>query len=251
MPRKTKATAAADKRRRSRNSQPTAGATHSRAGNAGRTRRHLQQFKKSVLERALGAEISHHLGYAPGQAEASKGLPSDHRNGKSAKTVLTNVGALRMTFPATARAHSSPSSLASVSACFTGFNDSGSPPCTHRHDGAARSRASLAEMYSVDVSPDLISSVTDAVMSEVCGLADAPARAHVPGRLVRRAAGQEDVKTLWCAPRPCIWRWPCLPDGSRDILGISDREHRGAPVLRCCVFNDLKTRGVRRHPDLP
>jgi len=36
----------------------------------------FQQFKKSVLERALGAEMSHHLGYAPGQARPSpKGLP--------------------------------------------------------------------------------------------------------------------------------------------------------------------------------
>ena len=56
------------------------------------------QFKKSVLERALGAELSHHLGYALGQAKP-EGAPANHRNDRSPKTVLTDVGALRIDVP--------------------------------------------------------------------------------------------------------------------------------------------------------
>jgi len=53
----------------------------------------FQQFKKSVLERALGAEMGPHLGYALDQAKP-EGAGANHRNGKSAKTILTDVGAL-------------------------------------------------------------------------------------------------------------------------------------------------------------
>jgi putative transposase len=57
----------------------------------------FQRFKKAVVERALGAEMSHHLGYALGQFKPEGG--SNHRNGKSTKTVLTDVGALRIDVP--------------------------------------------------------------------------------------------------------------------------------------------------------
>src|SRR5215211_2233549 len=56
-----------------------------------------QQFKRSVMERALGAEMSHHLGYTHGQAKP-EGTPN-HRNGKSSKTVLTDAGSLRIEVP--------------------------------------------------------------------------------------------------------------------------------------------------------
>lgn len=73
----------------------------------------FQQFKKTVLARVVGAEIGHHLGYAPGQAKA-EGAATNHRNGKSAKTVLTTSAPCTSTFPATARAPSSRNSLESM-----------------------------------------------------------------------------------------------------------------------------------------
>ena len=54
-------------------------------------------FKKALIERALGAELTHHLGYAPGA-----GKPEDannHRNGATGKTVLTDDGPLRIDVP--------------------------------------------------------------------------------------------------------------------------------------------------------
>ena len=54
-------------------------------------------FKKALIERALGAELSHHLGYPPGAAKPEDA--GNHRNGASAKTVLTEDGPLRIEVP--------------------------------------------------------------------------------------------------------------------------------------------------------
>lgn len=76
----------------------------------------FQQFKKAFIERALGAEMSQHLGYAPGQAKPDGAI--NHRNGKSAKTVLTDT------------ARSSRNSLASTSGA-SPVSTTRSLPCTH------------------------------------------------------------------------------------------------------------------------
>ena len=65
---------------------------------AGQVQGLFDQFKKAVLERALAGEMSHHLGYAAGQAKP-EGAAAKHRNGKSAKTVPTDAGALRLDIP--------------------------------------------------------------------------------------------------------------------------------------------------------
>ena len=51
-------------------------------------------FKRALIERALGAELSHHLGYRHGAAKPEEA--SNHRNGSSGKTVLTDTGSLRL-----------------------------------------------------------------------------------------------------------------------------------------------------------
>ena len=55
----------------------------------------FQGFKKAFMERALGAEMSQHLGYKAGEAKPAGA--TNHRNGKSVKTVLTDTGALMST----------------------------------------------------------------------------------------------------------------------------------------------------------
>ncbi len=55
-------------------------------------------FKKAQIERALGAELSHHWGYPPPGAE-KPGERSNHRNGISSKTVLTEDGPLLIDVP--------------------------------------------------------------------------------------------------------------------------------------------------------
>jgi len=98
MPRKTKTTAAADKAAQPQFSAELLEQLIPGPVTPAELEGIFQQFKKSVLERALGAELSHHLGYAPGQAKPEGGA-ANHRNGKSAKTVLTDAGALRIDIP--------------------------------------------------------------------------------------------------------------------------------------------------------
>lgn len=98
MPRKTKTTAMADKAAQPQFSAELLEQLIPGPVTPAELEGIFQQFKKSVLERALGAEMSHHLGYASGQTKP-EGAASNHRNGKNAKTVLTDTGALRIAVP--------------------------------------------------------------------------------------------------------------------------------------------------------
>jgi putative transposase len=99
----------------------------------------------------------------------------------------------------------------------------------------------MAEMYAVDVSPDLISSVTDAVMSEVTTWQARPLEAMYPVvffdalRVKIRENGVVRNKAVYLA-------LGVLADGTRDILGIWIENTEGAKFWMK-VFNDMKTRG--------
>ena len=100
----------------------------------------------------------------------------------------------------------------------------------------------LAEMYSVDVSPDLISRVTDEVMSEVTVWQTRPLESMYPVVFfdALRVKIREDAVVRSKAVYLALG---VLPDGSRDILGIWIENTEGAKFWMK-VFNDLKTRGV-------
>ena len=135
MPRKTKTTAAADKAAQPQFSAELLEQLIPGPVTPAELEGIFQQFKKSVLERALGAEMSHHLGYAPGQAKP-EGAAVNHRNGKSAKTVLTNVGALRIDVPRDREGTFEPQLIGKHERRFTGFNDLDLRHVRTRHDGA-------------------------------------------------------------------------------------------------------------------
>jgi len=124
----------------------------------------FQNFKKAFIERALNAEMSHHLGYGAGQ-DKPEGA-TNHRNGSSAKTVITDSGAVRIEVPREREGTFEPQLIGKHERRFTGFDDK-IIAMYARGMTVREIQAFLAEMYAVDVSPELISSVTDAVMSEV------------------------------------------------------------------------------------
>ena len=78
-------------------------------------------FKKALIERALGAEMSHHLGYPPGAAKPEESV--NHRNGRSAKTVLTDDGPLRIEVPRDRAGSFEPVLIPKHERRFTGFDD--------------------------------------------------------------------------------------------------------------------------------
>ena len=78
-------------------------------------------FKKALIERVLDAELSHHLGYPPGAEKP--GEVSNHRNGISSKTVLTDDGPLRIDVPRDREGHFEPILIPKHERRFTGFDD--------------------------------------------------------------------------------------------------------------------------------
>lgn len=80
----------------------------------------MRQFKKAIIERALGAEMTHHLGYESG-GEKPEGVPN-HRNGSSGKTVLIDDGPLRIDVPRDPKGAFEPQLIGKHERRFTGFD---------------------------------------------------------------------------------------------------------------------------------
>ena len=115
-------------------------------------------FKKALIERALGAELGHYLGYPPGAGRPA-GI-ANQRNGKSAKTVLTEDGPLRVEIPRDRDGSFDPILIPKHERRFTGFDDK-IIAMYARGMTVREIQAFLAEQYGTEVSPEFISSVTD------------------------------------------------------------------------------------------
>ena len=185
----------------------------------------FQNFKKAFIERALSAEMSHHLGYAPGQSKPQGG--SNHRNGTSAKTVITDTGALRIDVPREREGSFEPQLIGKHERRLTGFDDK-IIAMYARGMTVREIQGFMAEMYAVEVSPDLISSVTDAVLSEVATWQARALEAMYPVvffdalRVKIRQDGVVRNKAVYLA-------LGMLADGSRDILGSLEQRTPRVP----------------------
>src|SRR5215210_3129999 len=200
----------------------------------------VRRFKKAIIERALGGELTHHLGYPPGGSKPEDA--TNHRNGTSGKRVLTEDGPLAIAVPRDREGSFEPRFIAKHDRRFTGFDD---------HVLALYARGMtvreiqgfLAERYVVEVSPDLISTVTDAVVAEVTAWQARPLEAMYPVvffdalRVKIRDEAVVRSKAIYLA-------LGVLPDGTRDILGIWIEQTEGAKFW-LKVFTDLKTRGCQ------
>ncbi|SDH04366.1 IS256 family transposase [Propionivibrio dicarboxylicus] len=196
-------------------------------------------FKKALIERALSAELSHHLGYAPGAGKPEGS--GNHRNGVSSKTVLTEDGPLRIDVPRDRQGGFEPLLIPKHERRFTGFDDK-IVAMYARGMTVREIQGFLAEQYGTEVSPEFISSVTDAVMDEVTAWQSRPLEPMYPVVFfdALRVKIREDAvvrnKAIYLA-------LGVLPDGRRDILGLWIENTEGAKFWMK-VFNDLKTRGV-------
>jgi len=121
-------------------------------------------LKKAIIERAMGAELSHHLGYRPGESRPPG--QDNHRNGTTGKTVLTDDGPVRIEVPRDRDGSYAPLLIPKHERRFTGFDDK-IIAMYARGMTVREIQGFLAEQYGTAVSPDFISSVTDEVMAEV------------------------------------------------------------------------------------
>jgi hypothetical protein len=124
----------------------------------------LSQVTKTVLERALAEEMTGHLGYEKDDP-AGRGS-GNNRNGSTGKTVLTDIGAVDPAVPRDRNGTFDPKIVRKGQTRLEGFN--GRIIALYARGMTTRDiRAHLREIYDVDVSPDLISRVTDAVVEEL------------------------------------------------------------------------------------
>ncbi len=199
----------------------------------------FQRFKKAFMERALGAEMTQHLGYKAGEAKPEG--TTNHRNGSGAKTVLTDSGEVTIEVPRDRHGTFEPQLIGKHERRFSGFDDK-IVAMYARGMSVREIQKFLAEMYAVDVSPDLISRITEAVVEEITAWQSRPLEAMYPVVFfdALRVKIREDAvvrnKAVYLA-------LGVLADGTRDILGLWIENTEGAKFWMK-VFNDLKTRGV-------
>ena len=198
----------------------------------------VRRFKKAIIERALGGELTHHLGYAPGGSKPDE--TTNHRNGTGSKTVLTDDGPLAIEVPRDREGSFEPRFIPKHERRFTGFDDK-ILALYARGMTVREIQGFLAEMYAVEVSPDLISTVTDGIVADVTAWQSRPLARMYPVvlfdalRVKIRDEGIVRSKAVYLA-------LGVLVDGTRDILGVWIEQTEGAKFWMK-VFTELKTRG--------
>jgi putative transposase len=125
----------------------------------------------------LGGELTHHLGYPPGGEKPPD--TTNQRNGTSGKTVLTDDGPLTLDIPRDRDGTFEPQLIGKHERRFTGFDDR-ILALYARGLTVREIQAFLVEMYAVEVSPDFISTVTDAVHEEVTAWQSRPLEPMYP-----------------------------------------------------------------------
>src|SRR5215213_962874 len=193
----------------------------------------LDGLKKARAERALNAEMDHHL--------AGEGGAANARNGYGRKTVVTDTGKLDLQIPRDRQASFDPQLIAKYQRRFPGFDDK-VISLYARGMSTREIVGHLRELYAIEVSPDLISAVTDAVLDEVAEWQSRPLEALYP--LVFLDAIRVKVRDEGTVRNKAVYvALGVRPDGAKEVLGLWIEQTEGAKFwLR--VMNALKDRGV-------
>ena len=195
----------------------------------------LDGLKKALAERVLNAELDHHLdgGEPDGRVNS--------RNGYGGKTVLTGTGKLELQVPRDRLATFDPQLIAKYQRRFPGFDDK-IISMYARGMSTREIQGHLRELYGIEVSPDLVSAVTDAVLDEVAEWQNRPLEPLYP--LVFLDALRVKVRDEGTVRNKAVYvALGVRPDGTKEVLGLWIEQTEGAKFwLR--VMNELKDRGV-------
>lgn len=200
----------------------------------------IQQLKKALVEKALSAELTNHLGYDKGDT-AGRGT-GNSRNGHSRKTVKTDTSSMELNIPRDRKSTFEPLLIKKGQTRFDGFDDK-IISMYARGMTVRNIQAHLKELYAVDVSPDLISQVTDAVVQEVREWQNRPIDPVYPIiifdalRVKIRDEGVVKTKSVYLALAFTM-------EGQKDVLGLWIEQTEGAKFW-LKIMNELKNRGVQ------
>lgn len=199
----------------------------------------LAQLTKRLVERALGVELTEHLGYEP-HAEPPGGVENT-RNGGTPKTLVTEHGPVGIKTPRDRDGSFEPRLVRKRQRRFKGFDDK-ILALYSRGLSTRDIEAHLEEIYGVKVGRELISKVTDAVMEDVREWAKRPLEDVYPvvflDALVLKIREGGSVQR-----KACYLALGVTVDGDREVLGMWFQDTEGAKFWMQ-VLNDLKQRGV-------
>src|SRR6059058_2828752 len=200
----------------------------------------LAQLTKRLVERAMAAELTEHLGYEPHQEPP--GGTGNTRNGSTPKTLATEQGPVRIETPRDRKGSFEPQIIRKGQRRFQGFDDK-ILALYSRGLSTRDIEAHLAEIYGVKVGRDLISRVTDAVMDDVREWQQRPLDDVYPvvflDALVLKIREGGTVQR-----RACYLALGVTVEGERDVLGMWFQESEGAKFWMQ-VLSELKQRGVQ------
>src|SRR4051812_35736058 len=198
----------------------------------------LTQLAGRVIETALGAELTEHLGHPPGGVPASANV----RNGATPKSLQTELGTVRIRTPRDRDASFAPQLVAKRQTRLAGLD----ARVLDLYAGGMSTRdiaAHLTELYGVEVGRDTISRVTDAVLDDVQAWRTRPLDRVYPivyfDAMIVKVREDRSVKN-----RACYLAVGVTCDGERETLGIWWQETEGAKFW-LAVLNDLHRRGIQ------
>jgi len=199
----------------------------------------LQAITKRVLERALAGELTHHVGYE--KHDAAGNNSGNSRNGKSAKTIKGTFGTVPLDVPRDRNGTFEPKIIEKGQTRFTGF-DENIISLYARGLSTREIKQNLEEIYQVEVSPALISIVTEEVMEEVRTWQNRPLEnvyfvVYFDAlRFKVRDSGHVRNKAVYLAIGINL-------EGYKEVLGIWIADTEGAKFWMQ-VFTELQNRGI-------
>jgi putative transposase len=200
----------------------------------------LKELTKRLIEKAMDSELTHHLGYEKYSSAGKKS--GNSRNGKGSKTIKGDFGEMPIEVPRDRNGNFNPQIIPKHQTRFSGFDDK--IISMYARGMTTRDiQDHLQEIYGVEVSADLVSTVTDGVINDVKDWQNRPLDEVYPVLyldatiLKVRSEGRVINKSVYLAIGINI-------DGIKDVLGIWLEQSEGAKFW-LKMMTELKNRGVR------
>lgn len=200
----------------------------------------LKQLTKALLERAMQGELTAHLGYS--KHDPSGNNSGNSRNGVTCKTLTGEFGEIELETPRDRKGEFEPQIIRKNQTRWTGFDDK-ILSMYARGMTTREIQGHLEEMYQVEVSPSLISEVTDSVVDELRSWQNRPLEAFygvvfLDALYVKmRHEGKVENRAVYVAIGINL-------EGRKDVLGLWSSANEGAKFW-LNVLTELKNRGVR------
>ena len=200
----------------------------------------VKQMSAALIERCLQTELSTHLGYEKNQ-RGQEARPN-HRNGYSGKTLKSDAGEIELAIPRDREGSYDPLLVKRGQTSLTGFNEK--ILWLYAHGLSTRDiQAQILDWYGVEVSPTLISNVTEAVMDEVRQWQNRPLEGLYPIlymdclQLKVRENQRIISKAVYLALGVTM-------EGHKELLGMWISESEGAKFW-LAVCTQLRNRGMK------